>query len=97
MEVHETKQITMELKNPDGTSRIETTLFRYNYTREQSVQNGCINVNCFDLADLVEKLGAPIFESIGIKLQVNLTLENGDEKLGEVVLPENITKASPPS
>ena len=53
-------QITFELKNPDGTSRVETTLFRYNYISEQSAQNACINVNCFDLADLVEKVGAPI-------------------------------------
>ena len=56
MEVKETMQITMELKNPDGTSRLETTLFRYNYISEQSAQNACINVNCFDLADLVEKV-----------------------------------------
>ena len=82
MEVNETMQITMELRNPDGTSRTETTLFRYNYISEQSAQNASINVNCFDLADLVEKVEAPNFESIGIKLQVNLTLENGQEKVG---------------
>ena len=68
MEVHETMQISMELKYPNGTSRIETTLFRYNYTREKYVQNGYINIKCFDLADLVQKAGAPNFESIGIKL-----------------------------
>ena len=70
MEVNETMQITLELKNPDGTSRVETTLFRYNYISEQSAQNASINVNCFDLADLVEKVG-------------------------EVVLPEHVMKASP--
>ena len=52
-------QITMELKNPDGTSRFETKLCRYNNISEQSAQNACINVNCFDLADLVEKIGSP--------------------------------------
>ena len=45
--------------------------------------------------DLVCKVRAPNFESIGVKLQVNLTLSNGVEKVGEVVLPENIMQASP--
>ena len=47
------------------------------------------------MADLVEKIGAPNFESIGVKLQVNLTLSNGVEKIGEVILPENVMQASP--
>ena len=74
-------EMIMELRmNADGTSRIETTRFRYNYTTDQSLWNGSISVNCFDLAELVEKNGAPNFESIGVKLQVNLTSENGEEK-----------------
>ena len=31
MEVKETMHIEFELKNPDGSSRVETTLLRYNY------------------------------------------------------------------
>ena len=92
MEVNEAMQITLELKNPDGTSRVETTLLRYNYISEQ---DACININSYDLADLVEKVGAPNFQSIGVKLQVNLTLSNGIEKVGEVMLPENVMQASP--
>ena len=95
MEVNETIQITLELKNPDGTSRVETALFRYNCISQQNAQDACINVNCSDLADLVEKVGAPNFEFIGVKLQVNLTLSNGVEKVGEVILPENVIQASP--
>ena len=93
--MNETIQITMELRNQDGTSRTETTLFRYNYISEQNAQDACININSFDLADLVEKVGAPNFQSIGVKLQVNLTLSNGIEKVGEVTLPENVMQASP--
>ena len=95
MEINKTMQITLELKNPDGTSRVETTLLRYNYISEQNAQDACININSYDLADLVEKVGAPNFQSIGVKLQVNLTLSNGIEKVGEVTLPENVMQASP--
>ena len=95
MEVKETMHIEFELKNPDGTSRVETTLFRYDYISGQNAQDASINVNFYDLADLVEKIGAPNFESIGVKLQVNLTLSNGVEKIGEVILPENVMQASP--
>ena len=95
MEVKETMHIEFELKNPDGTTRIETTLLRYNYISGQNAQEASINVNSYDLADLVEKIGAPNFESIGVKLQVNLTLSNGVEKIGEVILPENVMQASP--
>ena len=95
MEINETMQITLELKNPDGTSRDESTLLRYNYISEQNAQDACININSYDLADLVEKIGAPNFQSIGVKLQVNLTLSNGIEKVGEVMLPENVMQASP--
>ena len=95
MEINETMQITLELKNPDGTSRVETTLLRYNYISGQNAQDASINVNSYDLADLVEKIGAPNFESIGVKLQVSLTLSNGVEKIGEVILPENVMQASP--
>ena len=73
-------EIALELINPDGSSRVETTLLRYNYISEQNAQDAYINVNCYDLADLVEKVGAPNFQSIGVKLQVNLTLSNGVEK-----------------
>ena len=93
MEINETMQITLELKNPDGTSRVETTLLRYNYISMQNAQDACINT--YDLADLVEKVGAPNFQSIGVKLKVNLTLSNGIEKIGEVTLPENVMQASP--
>ena len=95
MQVNETMEITLELKNPDGSSRVETTLLRYNYISEQNAQDAHINVNSYDLADLVEKIGAPNFQSIGVKLQVNLTLSNGTEKVGEVILPENVMQASP--
>ena len=95
MEVKEAMHIEFELKNPDGTTRIETTLLRYNYISGQNAQEASINVNSYDLADLVEKIGAPNFESIGVKLQVNLTLSNGVEKIGEVILPENVMQASP--
>ena len=95
MEVNEAMEIMLELKNPDGTSRVETQLFRYNYISEQNAQDACVNINCFDLADLVEKVGAPNFQSIGVKLQVNLTLSNGVEKVGEVILPQNVMQASP--
>ena len=47
------------------------------------------------MAELVERVGASNFQSIGIKLQVNLTLSNGIEKVGEVTLPENVMQASP--
>ena len=76
MEINETMQITLELKNPDGSPRVETTLLRYNYISMQNAQDACININSYDLADLVEKVGAPNFQSIGVKLQVNLTLSN---------------------
>ena len=95
MQVNETMEITLELKNPDGSSRVETTLLRCNYISEQNAQAAYINVNSYDLADLVEKIGAPNFQSIGVKLQVNLTLSNGTEKVGEVILPENVMQASP--
>ena len=95
MELNKTLQITLELKNSDDSSRVEPTLFRYNYISEQNAQDACINVNWFDLADLVEKVGAPNFEAIGAKLQVNLTLSNGIEKVGEVILPEKVMQASP--
>ena len=95
MEVKEAMHIEFELKNPDGTTRIESTLLRYNYISGQNAQEASINVNSYDLADLVEKIGAPNFESIGVKLQVNLTLSNGVEKIGEVILPENVMQASP--
>ena len=90
MQVNETMEITLELRNPNGSSRVETTLLRYNYISEQNAQDACINVNCFDLANLIEEVGAPNFEAIGVKLQVNLTLSNGVEKVGEVVLPEDV-------
>ena len=95
MEVNEAMEITLELKNDDGTSRVETQLFRYNYISGQNAQDASININSYDLADLVEKVGAPNFQSIGVKLQVNLTLSNGIEKVGEVTLPENVMQASP--
>ena len=95
MEVNEDMEITLELKNPDGTSRVETQLFRYNYISGQNAQDASINVNSYDLADLIEKIGAPNFESIGVKLQVSLTLSNGVEKIGEVILPQNVMQASP--
>ena len=95
MEVNETMQITLELKNPDGTSRVETTLLRYNYISEQNAQDACISINSYDLANLAEKVGAPNFQSIGVKLQVNLTLSNGVEKVGEVIIHENVMQASP--
>ena len=95
MEVKEAMHIEFELKNPDGTTRIDSTVLRYNYISGQNAQEASINVNSYDLADLVEKIGAPNFESIGVKLQVNLTLSNGVEKIGEVILPENVMQASP--
>ena len=95
MEINETMQITLELKNPDGTLRVETTFLRYDYISEQNAQDACININSYDLADLVEKIGAPNFQSIGVKLQVNLTLSNGVEKIGEVIPPQNVMQASP--
>ena len=95
MEINEAMQITLELKTPDGSSCVETTLLRYNYISMQNAQDACININSFDLADLVEKVGAPNFQSIGVKLQVNLTLSNGIEKIGDVTLPENVMQASP--
>ena len=61
MQVNETMEITLELKNPDGSSRVETTLLRYNYISEQNAQDACINVNSYDLADLVEKIGHRTF------------------------------------
>ena len=61
MQVNETMQITFELKNPDGTSRVETTLLRYNYIGDQNAQDACINVDSYDLADLVEKIGHRTF------------------------------------
>ena len=95
MQVNETIEITLELKNPDGSSCVEATLLRYNYISEQNAQDAHINVNSYDLADLVEKIGAPNFQSIGVKLQVNLTLSNGTEKIGKVILPEDVMQASP--
>ena len=95
MEVKETIHIEFELKNPDGSSRVESTLLRYNYISGQNAQDASINVNSYDLADLVEKIGAPNFQSIGVKLQVNLTLSNGTEKIGKVILPEDVMQASP--
>ena len=95
MEINESMQITLELKNPDCSSRVETTLLRYNYISMQNAQDACININFYDLAELVERVRASNFQSIGIKLQVNLTLSNGIEKVGEVTLPENVMQASP--
>ena len=57
MEVKETMHIEFELKNPDGSSRVETTLLRYNYISGQNAQDASINVNSYDLADLIEKMG----------------------------------------
>ena len=94
MEVKEAMHIEFELKNPDGSSRVESTLLRYNYISGQNAQDASINVNSYDLADLIEKIGAPNFESIGVKLQVSLTLSNGVEKIGEK-LPQNVMQASP--
>ena len=59
-------QITLELKNPDGSSRVETTLLRYNYISMQNAQDACIDINSFDLADIVEKVWAPNFEAIRV-------------------------------
>ena len=95
MEVKEAMHIEFELKNPDGSSRVESTLLRYNYISGQNAQDASINVNSYDLADLIEKIGAPNFESIGVKLQVSQTPSNGVEKIGEVILPENVRQASP--
>ena len=95
MQVNETMEITLELRNPNGSSRVETCNIRYNYISEQNAHDAHINVNSYDLADLVEKIGAPNFQSIGVKLQVNLTLSNGTEKVGEVILPEDVMQASP--
>ena len=98
MEIHEQMLLELDLLNPDGSVRRENMIFRYSYTSGQPLNEGSINVNAFDLAELVERSGAQNFEYLGIKLQVNLTLQNGEEeieKIGEVVLPELIMKASP--
>lgn len=95
MEIHETFEFELELINPNGSTRIEKVLFRYKYLSGQVTTSPEIHVNSNDLAKLIETIGAPNFDSIGIKLMVKLTTNDGQEKLGEVDLPENVRKASP--
>ena len=85
----------MEIRNPDGTSRVEHVQFRFRYRIGQFTSSPEVEINPYDLAQLVETVGAPNFESIGIKLTVKLTLASGEEKMGEIELPESIRKASP--
>ena len=94
-EVYESIYVDLELKNDDGTSRTEVVRLRYNYTSGQSLDQGHVMMNAFDLALLIETVGAENFESLGVKLQVHLTLEGGQEKIGEIVLPDHIMKATP--
>ena len=66
-----------------------------NYKYHTGEFNPEIKINAYDLAQLVELLEAPNLESTGLRLQIKLTLEGGEEKMGEVNLPEHIRRASP--
>ena len=84
-------QVGKEDENGVKTNGFIALNYKY-YTGEFNPE---IKINAYDLAQLVELLEAPNFESTGLRLQIKLTLEGGEEKMGEVNLPENIRRASP--
>ena len=85
--------IEVEKEDVNGVTINEVIAINYKYHTGQF--NPEIKINAYDLARLVELLEVPNFEATGLRLQIKLILEGGEEKMGEVNLPEHIRKASP--
>ena len=66
-----------------------------NYSYYTGDFNPEIKINAYDLARLLELIEAPNFESSGLRMQVKLHLEGGEEKMGEITLPQDVARMSP--
>ena len=85
--------IQVDKLDANGVKTNEFHALNYKYHTGQF--NPEIKINAYDLARLVELLEAPNFKATGLRLQIKLVLEGGEEKMGEINLPEHIRNASP--